>query len=65
MRWSSVLVRLLSDLFSLIVTRRNEFLQELFRLLRSRDNIAANSPEDEDEELVMFLKRFDLNKECV
>jgi len=44
-----------------IVARRNEFLSELFRMVRSgRDTTSSIIPNDEDEHgLQIFLQRFD------
>lgn len=57
-----VLLFNINQSFSLIVNRRNEFLRELFCLLRNREDINTTSIDDEDEELGIFLKRFDLGK---
>lgn len=46
----------------MIVSRRNEFLRELFRLLRTRDDFNTTSLDDEDEGLGLFLRRFDIGK---
>ncbi|KAJ3516720.1 hypothetical protein NLJ89_g941 [Agrocybe chaxingu] len=50
---------------NLIVARRNEFLRELFRMMRNRDNINATYPEDEgdDTRFQTFLQRFDLKED--
>jgi hypothetical protein len=50
---------------SVIVARRNEFLRELFRLLRSKEDISSTSFDDDDDELKTFLRRFDIGKEYV
>ncbi|CAA7267895.1 unnamed protein product [Cyclocybe aegerita] len=50
---------------NLIVARRNEFLRELFSMMRDRDDINAAYTEDEgdDTQFQTFLQRFDLKED--
>ncbi|KAF9532304.1 hypothetical protein CPB83DRAFT_807585 [Crepidotus variabilis] len=47
---------------NVILSRRNEFLREVFRMTRMREGINAVSMDGEDEEMEAFLSRFDLEK---